>query len=278
MIRKEVLFAFCMLLTSPAVAQKKDAPADQPLPTYRVEADGFKSDERDIKAVCDSAAAELWRHLEPYELESFVVKRGYSGPFFSHEKNSRGELEILLDVEGSYWSQYAYQFAHEFLHLLCGSGEKSPQNLWFEETLAETASLFSLRAMARSWKTKPPYPNWTDYRDHLRQYADNVVLKRTRVSEIHEKGLASFYREHRKELEKNCCNREVNGAMALVLLRLFEEKPGRWEAVRWLNSSPPLRGATFQQYLRKWRDAVPMRHKAFVEKLAALFGVPVGSG
>ena len=175
-------------------------------------------------------------------------------------------IEILVVSLARFWS---------FSSLILANAALS---LSVPDAISASASLFSLRAMARSWKTKPAYPNWTDYRDHLRQYADNVVLKRTRVSEIHQKGLASFYREHRKELEKNCCNREVNGAMALVLLRLFEEKPGRWEAVRWLNSSPPLRGATFQQYLRKWRDAVPMRHKAFVEKLAALFGVPVGSG
>jgi hypothetical protein len=133
-----------------------------------------------------------------------------------------------------------------------------------------------MRAMARSWKTKPPYRHWADYRDHLRQYADNVILRRGRVSEIHKDGLASFYRKHRKELEKNCCDRDLNGAMALVLLRLFEEKPERWDAVRWLNSSQSRKGETFQQYLRKWRDAVPMRHKAFVEKLAGLYGVPVG--
>ena len=276
-MQKKLLLALFMVLSSSASAQKKDAPADRPLPSYRVEAAGFKSAERDIKAVCDSAAGELWRHLKPYKLEPFVVKRGQEGPFFSFVKNSRGELEILLDTGETYWSQYAYQFAHEFFHLLCGSGERDPRNLWFEETLGETASLFVLRAMARSWKTKPPYPHWADYRDSLRQYADNIVLKRARVSEIHQKGLASFYRKHSKELEKQCCDREVNGAMALVLLRFFEEKPERWDAVRWLNSPPRQKGETFQQYLRKWRDAVPRRHRAFVEKLAGLFGVPIGS-
>ena len=140
MIRKEVLFVFCMLLASPAVAQKKDAPADQPLPTYRVEADGFKSDERDIKAVCDSAATEIWRHLEPYELEPFVVKRGYSGPFFSHGKNSRGELEILLDVEGAYWSQYAYQpdqpqnYGEDFTWEIDGEQAVFESDRWYSVT------------------------------------------------------------------------------------------------------------------------------------------------
>ena len=97
-MQKKLLLALFMVLSSSASAQKKDASADRPLPSYRVEAAGFKSAERDIKAVCDSAAGELWRHLKPYKLEPFVVKRGQEGPFFSFVKNSRGELEILLDT------------------------------------------------------------------------------------------------------------------------------------------------------------------------------------
>ena len=61
--------------------------------------------------------------------------------------------------------------------------------------------------------------------------------------------------------------------MAVVLLRYFEEKPGRWEAVRWLNGSQPRKGQTFRQYLRTWLDAAPERHKAFIRKLAGLYGL-----
>jgi len=269
--RKSLLVLF-MVLAAPIAAQKKDSPAERQPPVYRVEAAGFEASERDIKAVCDSAAGELWRHLKPYKLDAFVVKRGHKGPFFSFVKNSRGELEILLDTGKTYWSQYAYQFSHEFLHLLCGSAARDPRNLWFEETLAETSSLFVMRAMARSWKKKPPYPHWADYRDSLRQYVDNIVVGRALVSEINRDGLGSFYRKRSGELEKNCCAREVNGAMAVVLLRYFEEKPERWEAVRWLNGSKSRKGQTFRQYLRTWLDAAPERHKAFIRKLAGLYG------
>tara|TARA_B100001146_G_scaffold202169_1_gene193904 strand:+ start:539 stop:1372 length:834 start_codon:yes stop_codon:yes gene_type:complete len=272
-IPKKLLLVLFMVFAAPAAAQKKDAPAERRLPVYRVEAAGFEASDRDIKAVCDSAAGELWRHLKPYKLDPFVVKRGHKGPFFSFVKNSRGELEILLDTGKTYWSQYAYQFSHEFLHLLCGSAARDPRNLWFEETLAETSSLFVMRAMARSWKKKPPYPHWADYRDSIRDYVDDIVLKRTGVSEIHQKGLGAFYRAHRKDLEKNCCDRGVNGAMALVLLRLFEEKPERWEAVRWLNGPKQDKGQPFEKYLRNWFDAAPERHKAFIRKLAGLYGI-----
>ena len=106
-----------------------------------------------------------------------------------------------------------------------------------------------MRAMSRTWKTSPPYPNWKDYRDSLRDYADDVLRKRDKVYEIYAKGLPGFYRAHQATLEKEPCTRELNGAMALVFLQLFEERPERWEAVRWLNSTPAPQGETFAAYL-----------------------------
>ncbi len=265
-------------LSSPA-AEKGVPHASRAMPSYRIEADGFDTGARDIKAVCDSAGSQLWRYFTQYEIEPFVVKRGHRGPFFGCQKNDRGELEILLDTRHTYWSQYAYQFSHEFFHMLCGRVNKDPALMWFEETLAETASLFVLRAMAREWKTHPPYPNWKEYSDSLRTYVDEIELTRTGVDEIYEKGLGGFYRAHQERLRQECCDRELNGAMAVVLLRLFEEQPQSWEAVRWLNSPEKQRGQSFQQHLRRWERAVPEQHKPFVRKIAALYGAESdGSG
>lgn len=261
--------AICGALVSIAAA---DGPADR-MPQYRLLAEGFGDDEDDIRAVCDSAGSQLWRHAGGHPTEPFVVRRGRQGPFFSHEANDRGELAILLDTGDSAWSQYAYQFAHEFCHLLCGRRNKPRKHLWFEETLAETASLFALRGMAREWKTNPPYRNWRDYRDSLRDYADRVERRRARIGEIHAQGLAAFYRTHRETLESNPTDRELNGAMALVLLREFENEPDGWESVRWLNATPPESRETFAAHLAAWRDGVPEKRRPFVERIAALYGV-----
>ena len=147
------------------------------------------------------------------------------------------------------------------------SGSKRP--------LCETASLYVLRGMARTWKTSPPYPNWKDYRDSLRDYADDIMRKRDGQHEIFALGMPAFYRNHRSVLEKEPTSRELNGAMAIVLLQLFEEQPERWEAVRWLNSTPPRKGDSFAIYLRNWHDAAPPRHQAFVSRIAKLYGVTI---
>jgi hypothetical protein len=247
------------------------------LPVYRVETDGFQASEADIRAVLDAVAGELWPFFPDYRIEPIVVTRGRNGPITLYQRNDRGEIVIRLDTEQTYWSQYSYQFAHEFCHVLCGFRDADRRNKWFEETLCETASLFVMRAMARTWKESAPYAHWRDYRDALRNYADDVIRKRDRIHEIHARGLPEFYRTHQAELESNPTSRELNGAMSIVLLHLFEEQPERWEAVRWLNATPPREDDTFTEYLQNWLDAVPEKHKPFVQKLASLYSVPLAS-
>ncbi len=250
--------------------------ADPAVPPYRVEAAGFDgAGARDIKAVCDSAGRELWRFFPDYRVEPFVVTRGRTGPIVLFKRNGKGEIVVKLDTHATYWCQYAYQFAHEFCHILCGFDEDYQGNKWFEETLCETASLFCIRAMARAWRDDPPHEHWKDYRDALRDYADDVIAKRKALLAIYAGGLKGFYRKHRETLRKHPCRRELNGAMAVVFLRLFEAEPRRWEAVRWLNDTPSPAGETLRGYLQNWHRAVPRRHKAFVARVAGLFGVAV---
>ena len=268
-----------LLLGWTVCSHAADANGGQPVapPAYRVETDGFGASEADIRAVLDSASCELWKWFPDYTLEPIVVMRGRSGPITLFQRNERSEIVIRLDTEKTYWSQYAYQFAHEFCHVLCRYQNAYRGNKWFEETLCETASLYVMQAMSRTWRKAPPYANWKDYRDSLRDYVDDVVRKREKVHELYTKGLAEFYRAHQAELEQEPGSRDLNGAMSLVFLQLFEERPERWEAVRWLNSSPAKDGEPFSVYLQKWHDAAPGKHQPFVKQVADLYGVAIKS-
>jgi hypothetical protein len=61
--------------------------------------------------------------------------------------------------------------------------------------------------------------------------------------------------------------------MALPLLELFEGAPESWEAVAWLNRSPSPEGGTLAEYLEKWRSAVPVKHRNFVDEVRRRFGL-----
>src|SRR6185503_2082204 len=131
----------------------------------------------DITRVLQSAGAALAVHFPDRKFPPIEVSRSSTTPITLFQRGSAGELRVRLNVEGSYWAQFSFQFAHEMGHIVCGFEEYANPNLWFEETLCETASLFVLGRMGESWKTQPPYPNWKDYAGALQKYRDDRIAQ-----------------------------------------------------------------------------------------------------
>ncbi len=243
--------------------------------TIRVKAAGFEVSEEYVAAVCLSAIGELQRHCPELPAENVVIEHGGAKghAIVLYDRNPQGEVVIQLDTSKTYWSQYAYQVAHEITHAHCGFRRGPTQNLWFEETVCEAASLFCLRAMARTWQTQPPYPRWVDYAPSSTEYADDAMANNADKAELLSKGLARFYRDHEQELHANATARELNGAIALALLPFLEEAPGRWAAFRWLNATPRPEQETFAAFLQRWEDNTPAEeHKTTVQGVRGLFG------
>lgn len=251
------------------------AAASVEVPKFRVGTDGWgRASTPEVEAVLRSAAGMMWKYFPDRRIEPFVILRGYEGPIVHYQRNVLGEIVMKLDTHDLYWCQYAYQFAHEFCHILSNFDDDWKGNNWFEETMCETASLFVLRSLAREWGERPPYPNWKAYAPQFRQYADDVMDSRSQVGSAH---LGDYFRKHQRELEATPRDRDLNGAMAVVLLGIMENSPASWEAVTWLNSSPSRPGETFPAYLEKWWLAVPARHRAFVEEIIRRFDLPLPS-
>jgi len=224
---------------------------------------------RDVEKVLRSAAGELWRYFPERRLAPILVEpRG--GPIVLYDRGPKGEYRVRLDTGSTYWCQYAFQFAHEFCHILCGYTQDEPSNKWFEESVCELASLFVLHRMAETWKTDPPYPHWKDFAKHLKDYAD----KRIAQTRFPPKGsLAAWYRENEAALRANSTDRKKNRVVAGILLPMFEQQPEHWEAVTWLNAAPSKKPRTFQQYLTAWHDHCPAKHQAFVREIASKFDI-----
>ncbi len=226
---------------------------------------------RDVEKVLRSAASELWKHFPERRLTPILVEPK-GGPIVLYRRGPKGEYRVRLNTGSTYWSQYAFQFAHEFCHILCGYTEDEQSNKWFEESLCETASLFALHRMAETWKTDPPYPHWKDYAPHLRAYADDrlkdVKLPAGRTP-------AEWYQVNKAALRKNSCDRNKNRVVAGVLLPMLEGRPEHWEAVTWLNAAASKQPRSFQQYLTDWHNQCPAKHKPFVRRIAAKFGIPL---
>lgn len=225
----------------------------------------------DIEKVLRSAAGELWKHFPDRKLAPIIVERSTSGPIALYRKGPNGEHIVRLDVGGRYWCQFAYQFAHEFCHILTNyrPGE-SKKNNWFVESLCETASLYAIRQMAETWKTAPPYPHWKSYSSALAKYAEDARVKpELRVNR--EVTLAKWYRLNAKALRAKATIRERNKVFASELLTVLEADPAAWRAASCLNLSAPGGDDSFKAFLADWLARTPAAHKKTVQRIIDMF-------
>ncbi|MFT4549489.1 MAG: hypothetical protein ACI9UA_006063 [Pseudoalteromonas tetraodonis] len=264
----------CLLLPASLFAEDRGSKRKAAAKRFelRVEEEGWKgADHINLRAVCDSACSEITVHFsgkEKLDLEPIRIRHDKSGPIVLFKRSLREELVVLLSSKGTYWSQHAYQIAHEFCHILCRFKEGDKTNLWFEESLCELASIYSLRQMAITWKKSPPYSNWKSYADSLRSYAEDVEKKHALPEN---QSFADWFRKNREQLTEKATQRELNGIVAVQLLPIFEANPEAWQTLPYLNVGRGKEQQSFNDYLRAWHDNTPEGLRAHVAKITREF-------
>lgn len=275
-----------LLLSSAPAALIADSPP-QPAAGRKLDlliGEGFEAREADIRAVLVSAGEALWKHCPNtrWEVPGFFIFHSRDNPITVYDHRADGRVAIGMTTKGNYWSQFAYQFAHEFCHALAGhsndwkklwiKGRKA--NHWLEESLCETASLFAMRAMGESWKTAPPYKNWKSYAESLTKYAADRMEK---AAESLPAGTAfrDWFRENELPMREKAAIREKNNVVALQLLPLFEAQPSGWGAVTFMNLAKRDAEKTLAAHFTDWCEVAPAAQRAFIGRLAAVFGVRV---
>ena len=179
---------------------------------------------------------------------------------------------IWLTARNRRWHQFAYQFSHEFCHVLSGyeNLEGNPNN-WFHEAICELASVFTLRCMAKRWPTHPPYPNGASYAKVLEKYWQERLSRQ----EVLPEGmtLQSWLVLHEEALRKDEYQREKNALVAYALLPIFETIPEGWNAIRNLPNS----SGNLADYFVDWHSAVDPVDKAFVARLSNAFDYAIAT-
>jgi hypothetical protein len=244
--------------------------------------DDFKAVEADVRAVLMSAGESIWKHCPHtrWEVPGFFVFHSAESPITVYDHRADGRIAIGLTTLGTYWAQFAFQFSHEFCHALAGhsndwrklwiKGRKA--NHWLEESLCETASLFALRAMAASWKTAPPYPNWKSYANALENYAAERLAKSAAIVPAGME-FRDWLRENEASMREKSTLREKNGVIATHLLPVFEAEPAGWEAVTFSNLTRRDPEKTLAAHFADWSAIAALPQRAFIAKLAAVFGI-----
>jgi hypothetical protein len=201
-------------------------------------------------------------------------------PRVLYERGADGEYQVHLSARDQRWYQYAYQFSHELCHILSNfdhknthdSGEVVTGNQWFEESLCEAASLFTLQRLATSWEQQPPSRNWIGYAPAFAAYAQHLQDQQHRNLPGN-MTLASWYQQHAASLQTTPYQRNKNEVVATQLLVLFEQDPMRWRAIRHLNPHSSSAEKAFADYLNDWQSACPEQEGGVVQQTRALFDI-----
>lgn len=259
---------------APSLAKKANASRKLGL-DIRVEGEGWGTPRRDeIETVLYSVADELMSRLPKKLSRPILVAHTDSNPIALYQRGPNGEYLVHLHAQGENWHLYVYEFAHELCHILSNydenAGPHAPRrNQWFEETLCETASLFTLQSLAQSWKQTPPEPSLAGEADKLRRFFELLVGEGHRRLPPHTP-LGVWLSENEDLLRNDPYLREKNEVVANLLLPLFSSSPENWDALTYLNLDPADARDSLQDYLRNWYRNSPAEHKAFIASMLSL--------
>ena len=238
--------------------------------TIKVEGENWgNARHADIKRLLENVASHLIRHVREEISAVIEVRNWEGGPMILVRQQGQTSYQVMLTTTGRSWAQYSYQFAHELCHLVSNYERlEDSTNNWFHESICEVASLFTLRSMATTWESNPPYANWSSYAKSLRQYA--VELANTVKKEIpgdHE--VALWLQGHEAEGRVDRYSRKGNLILALLMLPVFEQHPEGWNAVRRL----PRSDVSIGHYLVQWKEAVHSCERAFIDRMEYAIGI-----
>ncbi len=230
----------------------------------------------DIERLLTDTASHMNRLLRNPFAGTIHVKASPAWDFEPriHYRTSTHEpISIQLTARDRDWCQFAFQFSHEFCHVLSDYERlRQKPNRWFHEVICEVASLFTLRQMARRWPDAPPYSNWKDYAKHLAVYVENR-LSRPEIQLPETIDLKEWLVAHEEELRKdpyqeNMDDRPLNGLVAKQLLPIFESAPAGWNAISRLPDS----SEKIDSYLGEWYSAADSIDKPFVGQILEATG------
>src|SRR5438270_12435039 len=122
------------------------APLRAASPDIAVQDGGWgASTAKEIRAIAFSAATEIARHCPHTRIGPIVVHHRDDHPQTAWERTPDGKIIVGLAARDRQCAQLAFQFAHEFCHVLATQSNEwqrtwradGKPNLWLEESFAE---------------------------------------------------------------------------------------------------------------------------------------------
>ena len=153
-----------------------------------------------------------------------------------------------------------------FAHVCIKTGDLGATERFYTGVLG----LEKVFSFCRDGKTSAPYPTWRSYNASIASYMTKHMAK---AELLDDRAFVEWYGRHAAAFEKNGYMRDKNRVVARKLLGLFEKTPEHWEALVYLRGLASGHKGSFKDYLAQWRRRAPVKHRAFIAKIAALFGL-----
>lgn len=253
------------------------------------EGDWGESGGRQILAVIYHSIMGIFEDvlIQPLDSDIFLKEFSEEESTISHSRHSTGAHIIRMPENPTHpddWAKHAHEFAHRYARILMNYYQTpGGSHKWFEEAIAETASLYALRMLAIKSRDPiyllPNAPYWLS--GHLMRYAEqfNVyaaeIIKGKKVSD---KDFKAWFQDNRSALEENHLLRDKSMFIAHNLIEVFQDQhePEVWNTLRYLNIRGPLTWEmehSFETYFHGWWLRTPRRWQKYVERVAHKFGI-----
>lgn len=184
-----------------------------------------------------SSVANVLAEVRKVFIDIFGLQLVEAHPFLSVLQDQDGPITfrkhylIFLSSKGLYHLQHIYQFSHELCHFMVPD-EVCKTYRWFEETLCEAMSWYSLWIIEQRGEVSPILELGPLY-PTISEYIPNSQSKRASLSN---QPLSAYVSSKLPYLCKDCYNRAVNATIAYEIFPLFREHPELWKIVPHLHT------------------------------------------
>jgi len=263
------------ILSLPLAGANNPPPPKVPKLDIRLVHQGYKTNPENFVVVCNSAAMAIARYYPKRTFKPILIPKADNGfPVKLDQQGPKGESQVMLSISDGYvWNQIAYQFAHEFTHILINEGQPGAgPNHWINEAFCEVASYQALKQMAKEWESHPPYSNWKGYAKHHSSYADKYLGKEKARPEDMDFKVWFKKNEAALRLGKRHPKYGLYKYPAYQFYQIIKEDPSQLGALAYLNYGLTHSGISTKEYLARWKYVLPPVHKPFADKVAGVFG------
>lgn len=163
-------------------------------------------------------------------------------------------LVFVTVKDGAWANQSTYQLAHEMCHYFIGSGIKSDNLKWFEESLCDLSSHFFLQNLSSKWAVSQN-PMQIGNKSLYMSYSEEALTHKEPFI------LAP-------DITYDRYDRNKNTYIASLLLPIFNENPKLWTEIPKLAD---IQADIILELLTKWFNSVEASNQHSVKKIINLF-------